>query len=224
MGFYHDLLLTRMARADPKYRPLLPPSGHSRYTRAWSDKSTRYKWAARTLEMIRYIELVIEMGLRRRTSAKTRSRGIILLEMIKYVLIQGTCFSCPHSLCRAILRLLILKTTRRPSLHPPLPERDIDVSSLDSQPTPPSSSPRADSPISTPDHLKNNHTSVNQTTSLLNKPEALSCETPVEEYLLPKALSIDAVKNPLALIRELSSPIDWMAEIIFILRPLIYGE
>ena len=125
---------------------------------------------------------------------------------------------------RAILRLILLKTTKRPSLYPPLPERDIDIASLDSQPTPPSSSPRSDSPIRTPDHLKNNHISVNQSSSLLNKPEALSCDTPIEEYLLPKALSTDAVKNPLSLMRELSSPIDWMAEIIYILRPLIYGE
>ena len=131
---------------------------------------------------------------------------------------------CTYPPCRAILRLMLLRTTRRPSLCPPLPERDIDAASLDSQPTPQTSSPRSDSPIRTPDHLKNNHISVNQTSSLLNKPDALSCETPIEEFLLPKALSTDAVKNPLTLVRELSSTTDWIAEVIFILRPLIYGK
>lgn len=132
-------------------------------------------------------------------------------------------FPLANSSLRAILRLVLLRKTRRPSLLPPLPERDIDASSLDSPPVQ-TSSLRSDSPIGTPDHLKNNHISVNQTSSLLNRPEALSCETPIEDYLLPKALSTEAVKNPLTLMRELSSPKDWIAEVIFILRPLIYGK
>lgn len=89
MSLYHDTLLSRIAHADPKFKPLLPPSPHSRYTRAWSDKSVKYKWAARTLEMIRFVELVVEMGLRRKVSNKNKWRGIVLLEMIKYALFHG---------------------------------------------------------------------------------------------------------------------------------------
>ncbi|KAH8120179.1 peroxisomal membrane protein PEX16 [Phellopilus nigrolimitatus] len=209
MSLYHDTLLSRIVRSDAKFKPLLPPSPHSRFTRAWSDKNVRYKWAARTLEMIRFVELVIEMGLRRKTSNRTRWRGIVLLEMIK-----------------AVLRLVILKITRRPMLSPPLPERDFDTSHIPSQsaassPTlAPSSQPS--SPLMTPDHLKNNHISLDINNSLLNTPAALSSEAPIEEYLLPKALSTTSVKSSSALMRELGSPTDWLAEIIYILRPLVY--
>lgn len=84
MSFYHDVLLSRLARADPKFKPLIPPSSHARYTRAWADKNARYKWAARVLEILRFVELVIEMGLKRRVSSKNKWRGIVLLESIKY--------------------------------------------------------------------------------------------------------------------------------------------
>ena len=90
MSLYHDTLLSRIARADPKFKPLLPPTPHSRYTRGWADKSARYKWAARALEVIRFVELLLEMGLRRRASNKTKWRGIVLLEFIKYVF-SGHC-------------------------------------------------------------------------------------------------------------------------------------
>lgn len=73
----------------------------------------------------------------------------------------------------------------------------------------------------TPEHLKNNHVSLDQ--SLYSNPALLSSERPVEEYLLPKALSTSSVKSPTALLQELGSPLEWLAEIIFILRPLIYG-
>lgn len=122
---------------------------------------------------------------------------------------------------------MILKDSRRPILSPPLPERDLDPSSIPSQST--SSSPtlapssQSNSPLMTPEHLRNNHISLDLNNSLLNTPAALSSETPIEEYLLPKALSTSSVKNPTALLRELRSPTDWLAEILYILRPLIYG-
>lgn len=128
---------------------------------------------------------------------------------------------------RAILRLIILKTTRRPLLTPALPERDFDPTSIELQSTTssptlaPSSHP--DSPLMTPKHLQNNHIAVEPSGSFLNRPAALASDAPVEEYLLPKALTTSSVKSPTALMRELSSPTDWMAEIIYILRPLVYG-
>ena len=82
---YHDTLLSAIIHKDPKFKPILPPSPNSRYTRSWTDRNTFYKWASRTLEVIRYVELVIEMGLRRKASRKNRWRGVFLLEFIKYV-------------------------------------------------------------------------------------------------------------------------------------------
>lgn len=83
MSMYHDTLLARVAKANPSYRPLIPSSLHTRFTKAWSDKDSLYKWAARFLEIIRFTELVIEMGLRRKVSDKTKWRSIIILETIK---------------------------------------------------------------------------------------------------------------------------------------------
>jgi len=84
-SMYHDTLLARIVKANPSYRPLIPSSLHSRFTRAWSDKDKVYKWSARVLEIIRFTELVLEMILRRKVSQKTKWRLIILLEVIKYL-------------------------------------------------------------------------------------------------------------------------------------------
>lgn len=85
MSMYHDTLLAKIAQSDSKYKPLIPSSFHTRFTRAWSDKNSRYKWAARILEFVRFTELVIEMGLRRKVSPRNRWRSVVLLEAVKYV-------------------------------------------------------------------------------------------------------------------------------------------
>ena len=124
------------------------------------------------------------------------------------------------------MRLLILRITRRPLVLPPLPEREFDPSvappgSLASSPTlAPSSAPS--SPPSTPEHLKNNHVPL-PLHPLLAPPPPTKSPTPVEDYLLPKALTTSSVKVPLALVKPLTSAKDWLAEIVYILRPLIYG-
>ncbi|KAF9044558.1 peroxisome membrane protein [Hymenopellis radicata] len=209
MSMYHDTLLAKVVHSNPRYRPLIPPSLHSRFTRAWSVKSDVYKWAARSLELIRFTELVVEMGLRRKVSNQNRWRGILLLEAIK-----------------AVLRLLMLRITRKPLLSPPIPEREFDPTSLPqvspsntSSPTLAPSSPAA-SPPATPDHLKNNHEPLPH--PLISPPPTRS-NTAVEDYLLPKALTTDSVKPSLTLVRTMSSPQEWAAEIIYIVRPLVYA-
>ena len=93
-SLYHDTLLSRAIKSDPKLRPLVSPSLHTRYTHAWCEKNSTYKWAARTLEIIKFVQLLLEMGLRRTVSSNARWRGIVLLEMIKYVLIEPTFAVC----------------------------------------------------------------------------------------------------------------------------------
>lgn len=99
LSLYHDTLLARIIEAEPKHQPLLPPSLHTRYTRAWADNCVRYKWIARVLELVRFTELLIEMGLRRRFSEKGRWRGIVLLEAIKYVHILHVALGFPQFVC-----------------------------------------------------------------------------------------------------------------------------
>lgn len=141
-----------------------------------------------------------------------------------------TLFVVNH-LPRAALRLILLRITRRPLLTMPIPVRDFDpeiipAHSESSSPTLAPSSPPSSMP-STPEHLKNNHVSLELPHPLLLNPPAPSpyniLSTPAEEHLLNKALSPSSVKNPIALMRALRSPVHWLAEGMYILRPLIYG-
>jgi len=209
-SLYHDTLLAKIIQSDPRYRPLIPSSLHSRYTSAWSNKDRRYKWSARSLELFRYLELLIEMGLRRKTSNKTRWRAVVLIECIK-----------------AVLRLGLLGITRRPLVSPTVPEREFDMASLPpssnaSSPTLAPSSPYSSSPPSTPDHLRNNHIPLSPHHLLVPPPPSKSL-SPIDDFLLPKALSSSSVKQPSALVKPLSSPKDWLSEIVYILRPLVYA-
>ncbi|KAF8585528.1 peroxisomal membrane protein PEX16 [Ramaria rubella] len=209
LSLYHDTIIARRVAQFPKYKPLIPPSVNSRYTRAWADKERLYKWAARTLEMIKFVELVVEMGLRRKFGQNGRWRGVVTLEIVK-----------------AVLRFILLKITRRPLISPPIPERDFDPSNLPSLEPEVSSltavSSASQSLLSTPEHLKNNHISLDAPNPILTHPVSSRSTSPVENYLLPKALSPSSVKPPICLVRPLASPTDWLAEGLYILRPFLY--
>ncbi|KAF8202919.1 peroxisomal membrane protein PEX16 [Pholiota molesta] len=207
ISMYHDTLLDRVVKANPSYRPLIPTSMHTRFTKAWVDKDSLYKWAARVLEIIRFTQLFIEMTLKRKVSEKIKWRSIILLEVIK-----------------ASLRLLLLKLTNRPLVSPPLPERDFDPTTLPPQsnttsPTLAPSSP-SHSPPMTPDHLRNNLIPLEPHPLLTSSQSDVSAE----DYLLPKALTTSSVKPSLSLVRPLLAPRDWIAEVVYVLRPLVYAS
>ncbi|KAH9964291.1 peroxisome membrane protein [Russula dissimulans] len=208
LSLYHDTLLNRAIGNEPNYKPLLPPTLHSRFTRAWADTHVRYRWTARTLELIRFTGLLLEMILRRRASAKIRWRAITLLEAIKVV-----------------LKFVLLRITHRPLMSPPIPERDIDPESLPppstrSSPTLVSSS-LGSSPPGTPEHLRNNHEPL-PPHPLFAAPPPTNKTSAVEDFLLSKALTTSSVKNPTLLVKPLLSPQEWIAESVHILRPLIY--
>jgi len=208
MSMYHDTLLAKIARNDRNYRPLIPLSLHTRFTGMWSEKDVRYKWAARTLQTIKFTELLMEMTLRRKVTSITRWRTVILLEIIK-----------------ALLRFSLLRITRRPLLSPPVPEREFDPTALPSSsnvssPTLAPSSPLS-SPPATPDHLKNNHSPL-PLHSLFTTPSSNRSDTSVNEYILSKAMTTASVKPSHSLVQTLCLPQDWLAESIYILRPLVY--
>ena len=133
----------------------------------------------------------------------------------------------PPPLIRALLRLVLLRLTRRPLLSPPIPERDLDLTSMPppsvaSSPTLAPSSP-ASSPPATPEHLKNNHVPL-PVHPLLTSSSPAQSDTSVEDYLLPKALTLSSVKPSIFLVRPLTGPQDWLSELLSILRPLVYGS
>jgi peroxin-16 len=135
---------------------------------------------------------------------------------------------------RTVLRLTILQTTRRPVISPPLPERELDPATLPALTERPASSPppheangHANGHNGTtiaPTHLKNNHVpfSSGKVHPLLTTPPSSLTQTTIEDFLLPKALTPSSLRDPRFLLRTLSGPTDWAAEILYILRPLIY--
>jgi hypothetical protein len=111
-------------------------------------------------------------------------------------------------------------------MFPPIPERDIDPESLPpsahSSPTLAASS-LGSSPPGTPEHLRNNHEQL-PPHPLLTTPPHTNKTSVVEDFLLSKALTTSSVKNPTSLVKPLLSSREWVAEAIYILRPLIYGQ
>ena len=75
----------------------------------------------------------------------------------------------------------------------------------------------------TPDHLKNNMVAL-PPHPLLTQPPPPTSKDPIEDYLLSKALLPTSVKAPTALLKALTSPKDWLAEAVYISRPLVYGK
>ena len=96
--------------------PQQQPTPHSRYTKFWTGRSPMYKRVALLLQTIQYTELLCEMAAKRR-GERTRWRVVTLLESIK-----------------AILRFLLLRLTdSRPLVSPPMPEREVDPSTLEEE-------------------------------------------------------------------------------------------
>lgn len=206
---YHDNLLGAIARNSAK--PTIPPSLHFRYTQAWVEKDVRYKWIARTLEILRYAQLVIEMGMKRNFPHKHRWRGIVFLEAIKFVQFIAYPFSVGADLySRAIFRLSLLHITKRPLAHPPMPEREFDPTTM-----PPAKVQAGSSSLQ--------EGGGNSIHSLFKNITNVRSGSVVEDYLLPKALSTSSVRPSVTLMSPLASPREWASEVIYVLRPLIYG-
>lgn len=112
-------------------------------------------------------------------------------------------------------------------MSPPIPERDIEPENLPphsvhSSPTLAPSS-LGSSPPGTPEHLRNNHEQL-PPHPLLTAPPQTNRTSVVEDFLLSKALTTSSVKNPTSLVKPLLGSREWIAEAVYILRPLIYGQ
>lgn len=91
------------------------PSEHARYTHHFSDSSTTYNRLARALVIIGYVELLSEMVARRKLGPKKAWDVVVGMESVK-----------------AVLRLALLRLTEiRPTIQPPIPEREVDPAMLE---------------------------------------------------------------------------------------------
>lgn len=67
-----------------RVQPLLPPaSEHRRYTRYWTARSRTYRRASRTLQTVAYVELLLEMLVRRKLGDRARWRLVLSIEAFK---------------------------------------------------------------------------------------------------------------------------------------------
>lgn len=194
LSIYHDSLLARaLQRLPPLQRP--HPSPHTRYTRFWAAKSPAYRRLGLLLQVVQYTELLCEMAAKRK-GEKTRWRVVVVLEAIK-------------ALCRLLLMRL---TNSRPLLNPPLPEREADPSTLEDK--------EQDGVLSPPSE-KSDETQWTMPRTGLSLP-TLPSSSDISDYLRSKALTADDIKPPKALLHRVSG-VGELAEILYILRPVIYA-
>ena len=149
------------------------------------------------LQMIQYTELLIEMAAKRR-GEQFRWRIVVFVESVK-------------ALCRLFLLRL---TNRRPLLTPPLPEREAHPSEMEGQTS------HFDG-TETPPSERSENMDWTMPRTRLSMP-SLPDPSDISDYLLSKVLTADDIKPPKALLHRIRGRGE-VAEILFILRPVIYA-
>jgi len=147
------------------------------------------------LQVVQYTELLCEMAAKRR-GERARWRAVVILESIK-------------AMCRLLLMRL---TNSRPLLNPPLPEREADPSTLEEKDS---------SGLESPPSEKSEDTQWTMPRTGLSLP-TLPSSSDISGYLLSKALTADDIKPPKALLHRVNG-MGELAEVLYILRPVIYA-
>lgn len=251
LGTYHDsIVLKTVAVLPPPVRP--PSSSHARYTRHYTSTSPTYATLARSLTIVSYTELLLEMAIRKRLGRDKAEQAVIGLEAIK-----------------AALRLAIMKTTQgRTCVNPPIAEREFDPSVLDLHRPhvvgePPHAKISFEKSDTSPRSAANvllgrseeravaglgeHETAVHQeywqgARTGYARPTIASIrgagepqvgdptastgtrgKDSVKEFLMTRVLTVEDVKRPQDLVHKAKGT-KKLAEVIWILRPLLYGE
>lgn len=207
LGIYHDSILARAIERlpDDSKKPQL--SAHNRYTKFWISRSNLYKKLSISVTTLQHVSFLLEILARKKFGEKGRWRTIVGIEAVK-------------ALCRIVL---LQETKSRPLVYPHVPEREIDPAvleeSLDHAALSASlaASPRDSSPPPPP-------TSQSPDTNMEGKPDLLqfTSQDAVTEYLLKKVLYVEDLRSPKSLLHTISG-VGKFAEILYILRPLIYA-
>ncbi|CAF9913658.1 MAG: hypothetical protein GOMPHAMPRED_007989 [Gomphillus americanus] len=205
LSLYHTSLLSKVYNRLPSSIPRPNPSLHNRYTKFWSSQSTLYRRIAQLLQIIQYTELLWEM-LARRRGQKTRWRVVMLIESIK-----------------AFCRLLLMRLTNsRPLIHPLLPEREVDPrNALEQEQQKAASDWNGMDQNELPEQSNAEINWVMPRTGL--SLPTLPNTSDITEYLMKKVLTPDDVKAPKQLLHKLTTIQAQAAEIMWIVRPVIYA-
>lgn len=217
LSIYHDNLLTHASKLMPAAQAALGPklSPHARYTKFWTSRSALYRRLAIALKVAQYTELLWEMVARRRFGGdRARWRVVLLLESFK-----------------AACRLLLMRLTdARPLVSPPLPTRE--------ETAPPQPSPPHEADITSdwngmsPDPLAvrsrddgqgaASHAPWTMPRTGLVLPDLPEADA-ITDYLMTKVLTPNDIQPAKQLLHRLSTLQGQFAEILYILRPVIYA-
>ncbi|UZJ52579.1 hypothetical protein CBS101457_001899 [Exobasidium rhododendri] len=296
LGLYHDSILVRLLSPSPLPRSLGPPSttndtdsslsqpssstlfppatysklqhtpsSHARYTHHFADSSQAYNTVARALVIVNYTELLAEMVARRRMGQKNAWNVVVGIESLK-----------------AALRLALLHLSgNRPTIQPPIPEREVDpamleedrkaalqsmtesvvkggdslegkteggtsnqeefwrgtrtgfarptLSSIRSRPEsaatpilPDRNASRTRHPLTTSQLLPDDRSASNSESDSDETLVDSWTEKDVNDFLLSRTLTPNDVRQPRDLVRTLKGSMGYTAEMIWIMRPLLY--
>lgn len=235
LSIYHDHLLKKRAdspaTSNAPFQKATPlkSSHHARYTMFWEESSSLYTRIATVLKVVQYTELLCEMTARRRGGERSRWRSVVFLESFK-----------------ALLRLILLRLTNsRPVVTPPLPLREDfaptqqeeateefseeDMKLLDPIPFEPKDAfgeagiPTP--PMSDSDKIPFHHNPTDPFSMPRTGFTMPTLPTPdsVSNYLLEHVITPDDIKPVQQLVHRLTSFGGQAAEILYILRPVIYA-
>ncbi|CAB4436316.1 unnamed protein product [Rhizophagus irregularis] len=202
IGLYHDSILVRAAEnLEPSKKPI--PSPHNRYTRYWINSSKTYQRASFALTFLQYTDVLMEMGIQKKWGKQVKWKLIIMVELIK-------------AICRIIL---LYKTQERTIVNPAIPRREIDPSIFNQENFSSNSRTWIGQRTGCRRDNLSSVSSIHQNSNSNNNYYTSSCD--INNYLMNKVLYVEDIKNPSELVHRLHG-IGKLAELLYILRPLIY--
>ncbi|ORZ24318.1 peroxisome membrane protein [Absidia repens] len=207
---YHNTILRRAAdqvRLQKLNTNGIEESQFNKYKRYWCNKSRFYRVISRTLSVIAYTQVWMEMGLLRQGFRKSHYQWIAGLELIK-----------------SILNLAIFRiTNRRMNLYPNHTVRDVTPSYL----SPPQHQQlQQKAPYWTGQRTGKNIPLLTTMIKASGKQKNQQVQTIIEgtevnDYLMGKVLTAEKLQHPQQMVRAMNI---WAggAEIVSIMRPTIY--
>ncbi|KKY28848.1 putative peroxisomal membrane protein pex16 [Phaeomoniella chlamydospora] len=241
LSLYHDTILAR----SPAPGALSKVDPHAKYAKFWMNRSRLYTYLARLLKTVQYTELLWEMVGRRKGGERGRWRTVVFLESVKAILRLCLCWVTGG---RWVLSSPLPDREDIKEIQSEQPERDINewlengsdpFHGKNDHPT------RWENGLATPP-LSDNEKLPNQssqTHSRTNTPPsssysptssfvlprtnitlpALPTSTSISTYLSEKTLFPSSIRLPATLVHRLTSSQSQLAELLYILRPLIFA-
>ena len=185
-----------------------PFSPQRRYERFWEASSRVYARCAALLRTVQYTQLLLEM-LAKRVGERARWRVIVALEAVKAV-------------CRLCMgRVSGSRPVIATGVGDDRTERRVDAPSAED----------GDAEGAQPDGIKEGEWTMPRTGMRLPQLPSSPSSSPgtggggesITDFLTSRAITADEIKPPPLLVRTLASPPARLAELLYVLRPVLYA-